>query len=246
MTNLKHKLALKNVVGFTHFRAVVILALIFSCPVACDAVRVKTTSPPSSNITEQSNQIRSLWDQQLKELDHLTKNYPKDRLDVLLTILEKFSAQEIRSESERILETPLAYAKMSEYEQTFMQALVVRALNENNRSSLVDLLARKAPRSIAANPIELYLTIKDADNILFLFESYQQTSASDNKQVLMEALNGSFKDQRKLLKSDEEFLKVSKEWYLKNRSKLRVNPYYYPRESSPSTWHLFVVNHPVP
>lgn len=182
-----------------------------------------------------------MWEDRRKELDPKTKNYPKEKLDLLLMIFEKYSEAEIEAESERILSSSQLYAEMSEYDKSLLQAVIVRALNSGNRASLVSVLARKTPRSIASNSIELYLAIRDADNILILLESYRQATAPDNKRVLMQALSGSFKDQRERFKGDEEFLESIKEWYFANRQKLKVNPYYHPLESSGSARNLFVI-----
>lgn len=221
-----------------------ILSIILGVTVSCEARSLKSppeSSPATPSFAKQTSQIRSTWEEREKGLERRTKDYPGNRLKLLLTILEQTPEGEIKAESERVFASTQAYAEMSHYDQTLIQALVWRAANAKDRASLVSMLARKAPRSFATIPLELSLALRDPDNILIIFESYQQATDADNKKLLMRALRGSFKDQREQFKNDEEFLQATKEWYLANRSKLKVNTSYYPFETTSSTKDLFVI-----
>lgn len=221
-----------------------ILSIILGATGSCEARSLESppeSSPATPSFAKQTSQIRSTWEEREKRLERRIADYPANRLKLLLTILEQTPEEEIKAESERVFASTQAYAEMSHYDQTLIQALVWRAANETDRAGLVFMLARKAPRSIATIPLELSLCLRDPDNILIIFESYHEATDADNKKLLVRALRGGFKDQRERFENDEAFLQATKEWYLANRSKLKVNPYYYPFETTSSTKDLFVV-----
>lgn len=222
------------------FLAFMSLALVLTGSCKARSLPSPTATVEPLGVATQASQIRAKWEEQDKKLERKTKHFPENRLKILKTILEQSSAEEIKAESERVFTSAQAYVELSKFEQTLIQLLVSRAVDARDRAGLVFMLARKAPHHIATIPLELHLSYKDHDNILIIFESYEQTTAAENKKLLLRALRGSFRDQRDQFKNDEEFLKASKQWYLANRLNLKVNPSYYPFENTSSTKYLFV------
>ena len=102
------------------------------------------------------------------------------------------------------------------------------------------LLSGKCPRYVGAVPVELYLGIASADNLLILFDSYNHSASEDAKNTIMEILSRVFRAQREQLKDEKAFIDASKKWYLDNRARLKVNPYYQPRALGPITGPFFI------
>lgn len=184
--------------------------------------------------------IKRTWQDRSKALDQRTKNYPKNKVDLLRKILDQAPAKEVAMEFERVRSSRTDYVKMSDYDQTLLQAFVTAAVESKDSSRLVYLLSGKCPRYIGAVPIELYLAIISADNLLILFDSYEQSVSDDSKNTILEALSGVFRAVRQEFKDEKLFINASKEWYLQNRAKARVNPYYHPRAYGPITGNFFI------
>lgn len=200
-------------------------------------------SPSPLAVVRQSTQSRSikdLWEAKHRQIERRSKSYPKAKLDALLTLLRQSTKGEVRSESERVASTTTAYARLSDYDQTLVQALVVRALEQKDRKSLVSLLSVKCPRYVSDLPLELFLAVNTKESVLLLFESYEAAQNEDARKNLFEALRCSFRDLHGSFANAETLLTTGKEWFLRNRARYKVNPFYKPYSVSPHYHALFV------
>lgn len=204
-------------------------------------------SPRPSAVVRQSTQSRSikdLWEARHGQIERRSKDYPKAKLDALLTLLRQAAPEQVSSESERIAGADTAYARLSDYDQTLVQALVVRALERKDQKSLVSLLAAKCPRYVSDLPLELFLAVNTKESVLLLFESYEAAQNEDARKSLFEALRCSFRDLHGSSAHGETFLTTAREWFLKNRARYKVNPLYKPYSLSPHYHALFVPAQP--
>jgi hypothetical protein len=89
-------------------------------------------------------------------------------------------------------------------------------------------LSAKCPRFIATSPLELEVaSIEIRQPFLILFDSYDAAAPSE-RGCLLSILRDSFRDLSKKYPQDDEFVKMSKAWYLNNESTITANPYYHP------------------
>jgi len=228
------------------YQPVVIVFCLLVLQVGCVAQPTNNSSinqqQKAADDTVVTAQLQEAWQRRIASLDRLSPDYPKHKIDALLALLAETPKAHVASELERVRTSTLPYGNMSDYDRTLVQTFVAKLLKENERGRLVDLLAAKCPRSVGANPIELYLTVISMDNVLLLFDSYDKSGNRDSKEIILSALGAAFWKLREDHTADEEFISLSRDWYLKNRSKLKVNVYYQPNQRSRSTTDLFMVN----
>lgn len=198
------------------------------------------SDPPIMTQASQSGKIKELWEEKSKNLNKRTKNYPRNKIDLLCELLKQVSTDEVKIEFERVRNSPVDYAAMSDYDQTLVQAFVEEAVKRKESQRLTYLLTGKCPRYIGSVPIELYLSIISARNILVLLDSYDKSTNEDAKKTIMSALGAVFRTLRQRYENDQQFVQASKEWYLDNQYRVKVNPYYNPRSYGPITGDFFL------
>src|SRR6266566_4860797 len=208
--------------------------------------RSAQAQPSSMPIIQRSAwiNISQLWARKFRRLSKHSKDAPRQNLDIMLDLLDRAPKEQVEAELERTRNLAIDYARMSDYDLTLPQALVFRLRyrregggfklkDPEDKKRIVYLLSGKCPRYIATVPIELFLPINSPDNILLLFDSYEKSTNKDTQRIILEALSRGFKKLRQEHKNDKDFLSTSKEWFLANRTKLKVNPYYIPNGISP-------------
>lgn len=203
------------------------LAFIVSCNSKSAQKPVVDAVPPQPS---PSIDIKSRWEQQCKGLDRakLEKEYPGRKLDLLAEILQEVPESQFNSEVERIRKEPTDYYHMEEYDRYLLQAIFGIYAKQKNRDLLVHLLSAKCPRFIATSPVELEIaSIEIRQPFLILFDSYD-AAVQGERQYLLSILRDSLKDLSKKYPQDDEFVKMSKAWYLNNESTIKTNPYYHP------------------
>lgn len=195
--------------------------------------------------------IRQLWARKFRRLSKHSQDAPQQNVDIMLDLLDRAPKDQVDAELERIRNLSIDYARISGYDLTLLQALVVRLRyrregdgfklkTPEDKERIVYLLSGKCPLYIATVPIELFLTINSSDNILLLFDSHEKSTNKDTQRTILEALSRDLKKLRQEHKNDKDFLSTSKEWFLANRTKLKVNPYYIPNGLSTTTIDLFL------
>jgi hypothetical protein len=185
--------------------------------------------------------ISERWEEEIKELNPRTKSYPDNKNHVLLDLLDKSGPEQVKSELERVRSSPTEYGKMSDYEQTLVQAFVLKFAHQNEKGQMLYLLSGKFPRYVGTVPTELFLGINSKDNILLVIDSYERATDEAVRTSILEALSVIFRDLRQKYKGDAEFVEHSKQWYLGNRTRIKVNPYYEPRYYRPLTGDFFLL-----
>ncbi len=191
--------------------------------------------------TVQPASIRERWEEKIKDLNPRTKSYQDDKNHVLLDLLDKSQPEQVKIELERVRSSQTDYSKMSDYEQTLLQAFVLNFVHQNKKRQVVYLLSGKFPRYVGVVPTELFLGINAKDNILLLLDSYERATDEAVRRSILEALSAVFRELRQKCKVDREFIEQSKKWYLGNRKKIKVNPYYEPRDYGPITGDFFLL-----
>lgn len=224
--------------------AVLLLGTLGSC--AMDPGTNNASANSKSVNSEQSSvgdlKLREAWEDKTKGLNKQSHDYPLERLDALRSLLAQVPEQQIKNEFDRIAQLPSGYWELSDYEQVFVQALIVNNLEVGNRPALVAVFSSKAPEFIATVPVAIHLSnSRIPDPLLVLFDSYERTTNANTKKDLLSILGHAFRNLREKLTGDDEFLIQSKQWYLQNHAKLEVNPYYHPDSSFPDQQDLFVV-----
>lgn len=224
-----------------------ILSLILLC------INVSScTVPPTTVMNENASSLkresllddpdlRVLWDDEIQKLDKKSKDYPLQKLRILQSLLSRIPPEQARAGLERITSSSVAYSKLSEFEQTYVQVFVLNNTQPENRPQLVELLSAKCPRFVGGEAIELYISNSNLlDAPLVFVDSYNKAANEQARTDLLSVLGDSFRSVRVRFPSDESFLRESKEWYLKNKDKLRVNPYYQPDSPFPDNQQLFL------
>jgi hypothetical protein len=199
-------------------------------------------SPPQLlTQTVQPASISERWEKKIKELNPRTKSYPDNKNHVLLDLLDKSRPEQVKMELESVRSLQTDYSKMSDYEQTLVQAFVLKFVHQKQKRQIVYLLSGKFPRYVGVVPTELFLGINSKDNILLVINSYERATNEAVRRSILEALSVVFRDLRQKYKVDQDFIEHSKQWYLSNRNRIKVNPYYEPRYYRPLTGDFFLL-----
>lgn len=204
-----------------------------------------TTNSNSIN-NEQSKvgdvKIQEAWEDKTKGLNKQLKDYSVQKLAALQSLLAQVPEQQVKTEFEKIVLSPVGYSDLNEFEQTFVQVSVMSNVSAQDRPALVALLSSKCPAFIGGEPIELYLSHSSIpDPLLVLFDSYDGTTNVHTRKDLLSILDHAFRNIRDKSTGDDEFVSRSKEWYLQNKGKFELNPYYHPDSPFPQNQELFVV-----
>jgi hypothetical protein len=201
------------------------------------SVDVKQQVSKSADLVEMRNQ----WHEKGRAFDRQSKDYPSRKLDLLLSLLKDAPAQQIDAEAERLQRLPDDYADLSDFDQTEVQAFVTLFAAEEKPTRLIQLIAAECPRSIGAEPVELYLARLDrSGGIVMLFDSYEVAVREEPRKSIIAILRRTFRSFSVRYADDNEFAGAAKRWYLTNKNGLRVNPYYHPDALVPENQQLFV------
>jgi hypothetical protein len=214
---------------------------------SCTANTGTTGSPQKSeSLSGEQNKsveinLRTAWEDKIRGLDKQLKDYPLEKLNALRSLLAQVPEQQVKNEFERIAQLTSGYSDLTDYEQVFVQALIVNNLAVPNRPALVAVFSSKAPEFIGAEPVAIYLSnSKIPDPLLILFDSYEKTTNANTKKDLRSILSHAFRTLREKITGDDEFVSQSKQWYLQNYAKFELNPNYHPGSSFPDQQELFI------
>jgi hypothetical protein len=175
--------------------------------------------------------LKEAWTTQADKLNKKSTDYPAERLNLLIALLDHSPEEQVRWEREQLLANPTAEPDLSEYEHTLLESFVVRGVKQRDRELLRRMLSVKCPRFVGATPIELFLTVSHSDlpdPLLVLFESYKQAANADARATLYEALSHLCGISREGFSSDQDYVSAVEAWYLKNKDRVKYNPYYHP------------------
>jgi hypothetical protein len=196
---------------------------------------------PAPTQGPQSVKLLERWEHERARLDKLSKSYPANQLQLLQSLIEKLPPEQLADEFERIRSTSTSYQQMSGFDRNLLQVFVIRSVQQRDRTRLVYLLSGHCPRFIATDGIEFYLALSGMPNpLLILFDSYAQAEKDTARWEIIEALASVFRNLRRAHADDREFVNTSKQWYLSNQSKLKVNPYYQPNSDFSESRDFFV------
>ena len=129
---------------------------------------------------------------------------------------------------------------LSDYDKTLVQAFVEVLFDEGDYKRLTYFLAGKCPRAVGFRPIESALVYRNPNDILLLFDSYDQAANEDARLTILAALGSAFRDIRLATKDDVEFINASRNWFTTNKDRLKVNRNYSPYYKSENN-NLFVI-----
>ena len=119
-----------------------------------------------------------------------------------------------------------------EFADGLAQAFVVSLGNTGKRDLLVEVLSGEFPRATVFYWTEFYVVFYDADKInrpiLVFVEAYRLSKSEKVKQGLAEALRHAFSGlvSQNAGVSDDTFVQICSEWYLKNERRCVVNEEY--------------------
>jgi len=185
--------------------------------------------------------IKNQWNERSRAFDRQSKDYPSQKLNLLLSLLKDVSPSQISAEAERLEQLPDSYADLSEFDQTEVQAFVTLFAAEAKPTRIIQLIAAVCPRSIGAEPIESYLAnLQGSAGVTVLFDGYENAVREKPRASIMAILRDAFNLLAKRYPDDKEFASAAKNWYLTNKNTLRVNPYYHPDALVPDNQQLFV------
>lgn len=137
--------------------------------------------------------IKNQWNEKSRAFDRQSKDYPSRKLNLLLSLLKDASPQKIYAEAERLEQLPESYADLSDFDQTEVQAFVTLFAAEEKPTRLIQLIAAVCPRSIGAEPLELYLaTLEGSAGIIVLFDSYEIAVRQKPRASIMAILRAAF------------------------------------------------------
>jgi len=187
---------------------------------------------PAPSQGPESVKLSARWEQERSRLDKLSHSYPANQLQLLQTLIEELPPEQLAGEFERIRSTNTSYEQMSDFDQNLLQVFVIRSVQQRDRTRLVHLLSGHCPRFISTDGIELYLSLSGMpDPLLILFDAYAKAEKETSRGEIIQALAGVFRNLRREHADDREFVDTSRQWYLSNQSKLKVNPYYQPNSN---------------
>lgn len=129
--------------------AVLLLATLGSC--AMDLGTKPAAANSKSVNSEQSSagdlKLREAWEDKTKGLNKLSHDCPLVKLNALRSLLAQVPQQQIKNEFDRIAQLPSGYWDLSDYEQVFVQALIVKAAHEPCEQRLHPPCLRREPNS---------------------------------------------------------------------------------------------------
>jgi hypothetical protein len=223
--------------------SLVILALSSGICFSCKnrAAQSNRFAPPSAQRSSVSIEVANRWEQERAHLDKLSKSYPANQLKILESLIERLPPEQVATEFNRIRSTTTPYQQMSDFDQNLLQVFVIRSVQQKDRAKVVYLLSGQCPRFIATDGIELYLALSGmTDPLLILFDSYAQADKDYARSEITEALGSVFRDLRREHADDREFVDACKQWYLSNKNRVKVNPYYQPDSDFSESRDLFI------
>lgn len=166
--------------------AVLLWATLGSCAMepGTKNVPANSESVSSEQISVGELKLREAWEEKTKGLNKQLKDYSLHRLNALRSLLAQVPEPQVKNESEKITLSPVRYSDLDEYEQTFVQVLIMNNVEARDRSALVALFSSKAPEFIGGEPIVLYLSDSHIpDPLLVLFDSYDRTTNVHTKKI---------------------------------------------------------------
>lgn len=213
----------------TFVHVILTLNLVFCFGCRSHESQSRTYPSPVQNRSSEASHLSELWEQERAQLNKTSKDYPAKQLSILRSLTENLSPEQLAAEFERIRWAPTNFGQMSDFDQNLLQVFVIRSVQQRDREKLVYLLSGNCPRFIATDAIELYLALSGIpDPLLVLFDSYAQSQKEPVRSDILEILGDAFRKLRREHPDAREFLEASKQWYLSNGNKLKVNPYYQP------------------
>ena len=213
----------------TFFCVILTLKLVFCFGCRSQESQSRTYPSPVQNRSSEDIHLSELWEKERAQLNKTSKDYPAKQTIILESLLESLTPEQRAAEFERIRSSPANFGQMSEFDQNLLQVFVITSVQQKEREKLVYLLSGNCPRFIATDAIELYLAFSGIpDPLLVLFDSYAQSQKESVRSDILEILGDAFGKFRREYPNAREFLEASKQWYLSNGNKLKVNPYYQP------------------
>lgn len=205
------------------------------------AAKSPANSSPQSGQGVDSARLSQRWEEERAALNKLSKSYPADQLIILESLIEKLPPDQVASEFERIRSSETTFKQMSDFDQNLLQVFVIRYAKQKDRVKLVYLLSGQCPRFVATDGIEHYLALAQMpDPLLILFDSYERAEKEPARGEIIEALGSVFRKLRSEHPDDREFVAASKQWYLSNKDRLKVNPYYQPGSGFSESRDFFI------
>jgi len=233
--------------------SLVSLLLVFSTVANCDREKSQPARPkgdvgpptPPTSSRASNLDLRMIWEQAVDRLSPNDKGAPEKKVDILTSLLrDRVSTAERDREFGRLLAT-CGGGSMSSFDGTLAQSFVDILLEERDRDRLATLLAHCCPGYVGMSPIEFYLANYGqrfmADPILVLIDAYERSEDAQSKETICAALRRGFRRLRGHQESDPEFIRRCKQWYVENRSRVRLNPDYGLNRDWPTGEELFVL-----
>jgi hypothetical protein len=220
------------------------LAVIISFWGGCGGARMQRVTGQHNSVpqTSQGISLEASWRKKKEGLSLKSKDWPRQSLQVLVALLDQAPPDQVSTELERLRNSKTDYDRMSDYDQTLLQALIVRLLDRDSRDKIIYILSGKCPRYIATVPIELYFAIKSLGNLQLLFDAYQTAINEDARRISFSALAAAFRNLKQANERQDEFIARAKQWFLANQPNLKVNPYYAPNGLSKTTTDFFLID----
>ena len=171
---------------------------------------------------------------------------------ILTKLLNNASSKTIQAESKRICAKQVGPLPVDSsdpdkiYDSILLEALVDRSIEQKDAPRLSLLLSHNCPGYIVYAPLEFRLADSEWPGaIQVLFDCYEKSKSAHAKKDIVVCLGRAFASLRESLPADSVFVEEAKRWYVKNRSKLKVNNKYpyltaQPRYIVPPDKNLFV------
>ena len=201
-------------------------------------------SPVQNQVAASTSlKLKEIWTAQASKLNRQSKSLPAEKLDIILTLLDKAPEDQVQKEMEELRGNPTAGMDLPDFEHVLLEAFVVRGVRQKNRQMLIYLISAKCPRVVSTSPIELYIAESNLpDPLLILIESYRKSVIEDTRETLLESLSRVCSLVRKAFSDDNDYVSAVEDWYLKNKDHIKSDPWYMQMPYVPERghWILFV------
>jgi len=223
-------------------------------------VTVASDEPQGRAVRQELVKLRQSWKLEVEEyrLKAEKSRFPTkgglhfQQVQILEKLLNNASSRTIEVESKRICGKEVGPLPVDSsdpdkiYDHFLLEALVDRSIEQKDGPRLSLLLSHNCPGYIVDVPLEFRLAASEWPGaIQLLFDCYEKSKSAQLRKDIVVCLGRAFASLRESLPADSVFVEEAKRWYVKNRSKLKVNNKYpyltaQPRYIVPPDSNLFV------
>lgn len=184
---------------------------------------VTPTNSASSSSGESAMNIKQEYLSQAAGLNPQTKEYPQQRVEILLQLLDQCGEPKRQTEFERLVGKSEQTDKA--FDAILAQAFIGYFLKRQDTASLQKLLSGKCPDYVGGTPLEFVLAASSPKMLLPLPRAFQ-TASGESRTTILACLARAFPTLRQPGVSDADFARECERWISQSSKSFTLNRCY--------------------